>query len=406
MHRVESTDHENNLFTEGPPATRLGEDWPNSVQEELCYLIETLGTTILTADTDTRTQLYDVLVSTAFLTAHGLTASIAELNHLDGITSSAAELNKLDGTDAIATDFDKLHDVTSSAAELNKLDGTDATTSDFDKLHDVTSSAAELNKLDSTDAVVADFNKLHDMSATAAEINTICDGVLIPQRAKFIHKDDDSIYLNGGVYIHRGTTNQIVYWDSQLTFQFQNLGTSDWSYLYLDDSAIVTAATNVISASELIDSVTEPAWSDAKKGWYNGEDRCIFAVLTDGDDDILEFFHDGDVCVFADNIQNYHEDLDDSWVDVTMSAPKFTTKVSALFSANWADGGGSVSWRTNGQTGATGHLMAYADGDVIIGRASSDVITDDSGIIEIIMSASNANNSYVFTIGWYFSIGM
>lgn len=46
----------------------------------------------------------------------------------------------------------------------------------------------------------------------------------------------------------------------------------DFHYIYVDDSAS-TAPTAVI-----IDSTTEPAWSDANRGWYNGDDRCIGVV--------------------------------------------------------------------------------------------------------------------------------
>jgi hypothetical protein len=46
----------------------------------------------------------------------------------------------------------------------------------------------------------------------------------------------------------------------------------DIHYIYIDDDAS-TAPTAVI-----IDSTTEPAWSDSLRGWYNGDDRCIGAV--------------------------------------------------------------------------------------------------------------------------------
>ncbi|MFV1975491.1 MAG: hypothetical protein ACC651_07055, partial [Candidatus Scalindua sp.] len=88
----------------------------------------------------------------------------------------------------------------------------------------------------------------------------------LTQRAKFIYKDSDEIYINGGTYLHKGTTDQIVYWNSQLTFQFGSggsnsdsvdLAVNDWFYVYLDDTAIVAANTSILTASELVANITE-----------------------------------------------------------------------------------------------------------------------------------------------------
>lgn len=57
MHRTQAENNESNLFTDGPPGTRLGAAWFNSVQEEICYAIEQAGITVQTAATDTKQQL-------------------------------------------------------------------------------------------------------------------------------------------------------------------------------------------------------------------------------------------------------------------------------------------------------------------------------------------------------------
>jgi len=78
-------------------------------------------------------------------------------------------------------------------------------------------------------------------------IETVLKGYV--QRPKFEWKDADEIYINPGVYHHKGTTEQFVYWNSKLTFQFGSGGSNGSSddleaskrfYLFLDDSAIVT----------------------------------------------------------------------------------------------------------------------------------------------------------------------
>lgn len=57
MHRTEGTNHASNLFTNGPPATTIEDNWLNSIQEEIAYVIEQAGLTLDTASTNTRTQL-------------------------------------------------------------------------------------------------------------------------------------------------------------------------------------------------------------------------------------------------------------------------------------------------------------------------------------------------------------
>ena len=135
----------------------------------------------------------------------------------------------------------------------------------------------------------ADLEKLHALTISASSVNNLPLGYL--QRSKFTYVDADTITIGPGVYHHSGTTDQIVYWNSTLTFNSTDTG-SQWYYLYIDDSAIVTAGTNLLTASEFINSTTAPTWSDAKHGWYHGNNRCIFAYQV-GSGSICEFSHDG-----------------------------------------------------------------------------------------------------------------
>ena len=70
MHRTEGTNHSSNLFTNGPPATCIEQNWLNAIQEELCYLIEQAGLTVQTAGTETRQQLYTAIAA-LFTAANG-----------------------------------------------------------------------------------------------------------------------------------------------------------------------------------------------------------------------------------------------------------------------------------------------------------------------------------------------
>jgi len=236
-----------------------------------------------------------------------------------------------------------------------------------------------------------------------------------PQRSVFGHSDDDTITIGTGSYFHDGTTRQTVFWDSAITFDLgsagsnalsDDLGASEWHYIYLDDSAIVTQGSPELDADCFLNDTTAPTWSDAKHGWYNGSDRCIFAVLTDADSDILEFYHDDNLVIFADRINNQDGDLDTTWTDVALSAPAFVRKVLTTFVSRYIDGTAVLYWRTNGQSGTTGHIINVSDAANEYNYNSIPVITDSSQKIEIKHSQSNGNTSTVDTNGWYFPVGM
>lgn len=61
MHRTEGANNVGNLYTNGPPGTTVTADSMNALQEEICNVIESAGLTLLTASTDTRTQLLAAL---------------------------------------------------------------------------------------------------------------------------------------------------------------------------------------------------------------------------------------------------------------------------------------------------------------------------------------------------------
>ena len=129
----------------------------------------------------------------------------------------------------------------------------------------------------------ADLALLHSVGTTSLRGYT--------QRSKFAYSDADTITIGPGIYQHSGTVDQLVYWDSTLSFDSTDADTH-WYYLYIDDSAIVVSGTNALTASELTSSTTAPSWSNAKHGWYNGLDRCIFAYYV-ASGSIKGFIHDG-----------------------------------------------------------------------------------------------------------------
>jgi hypothetical protein len=240
-----------------------------------------------------------------------------------------------------------------------------------------------------------------------------------PQRSKFSYVDADTITIGPGVYFHDGTARQTVFWDADITFDLGSGGSNAASddidagaqavhYIYLDDSAIVTQASPELDADCFLNTdVTAPTWSDAKHGWYNGSDRCIFAVLTNASNQVVKFFHDGGefVC-YADPITDRAAAaLSNTWTDLTLSIPAFCTVAEIYHQANYVDANAYSQWRTNGDTTGT-HTGAYIDTSPDQAVAHMKVVTDSSQIIEIRFSAAGNNSLVVNTQGWYIPTGM
>jgi hypothetical protein len=115
---------------------------------------------------------------------------------------------------------------------------------------------------------------------------------------KLGYSSGTALTITGGMWDHSGTTQQNVYTSSQLSFtcgsagsnsDSDNLGASELHYIYIDDSAVVTSGSALLTATEFINTTTAPAWSNSKVGWYNGNDRCIGAILTEAASTIAEF---------------------------------------------------------------------------------------------------------------------
>ncbi len=109
-------------------------------------------------------------------------------------------------------------------------------------------------------------------------------------RPIFTWESTTTIKLNGVfLYQHNGTTTQILT-RTDITFTRSDTSSvAQYNYLYIDDSAVVTAGNTTITASELISSPTAPTLNTTKGGFYNGNDRCIYAFKQDASDDIDRF---------------------------------------------------------------------------------------------------------------------
>ena len=246
------------------------------------------------------------------------------------------------------------------------------------------------------------------------------------QRSKFTYNGGSTAYTVKCEPAIYHCKDKYCYWDEELTTSAITAPSADTRYyLYLDYSAITsyTAITN----TELIWSSTAPTWNDTYKQWMNSDDRCIFGVMTHptGTSNIYEFFHDGgDLVIWADAKAGGQATITDfdyegiapstTWDDVYLTMPAFASKglVTFLFYMNNTAVATELNWRTNGQTGSTGHyvcsLISYDnssnayDYDV----NTTDVLTDTSNIIEVKTSDASTHQVSVYCNGWYFPFGM
>lgn len=213
-----------------------------------------------------------------------------------------------------------------------------------------------------------------DLTATAAEINTACygitasagelnymDGITSPlihsamvrgglDRPRFTYKDKNEIYIDAGMYHHSGATEQIVYWDSQLTIPISTASTNVWKYVYLNDAAIVSHGSPLLTASEITFEAAEPTWSDSKGGFYGyGTYRCIFAVYIDGSSSIKKFWHDGGPYVHYDedeiDLSVYWFSSTSGWIPITLTVPNFGDGAQALLTFWGYSGSNSTGHR-------------------------------------------------------------
>jgi hypothetical protein len=113
------------------------------------------------------------------------------------------------------------------------------------------------------------------VSMVAADVGAI-DGFVVK------YSSTTAVAITAGYCIANGKYYTLA---SDTTHTMTSLASAfDYHYIYVDDDAS-TAPTAVI-----IDSTTDPVWSDSKRGWYNGDDRCIGGVVSPTGSATLGYF--------------------------------------------------------------------------------------------------------------------
>ena len=230
-------------------------------------------------------------------------------------------------------------------------------------------------------------------------------------RATFAYKDADEIYISAGEYDLDGTTTAAYSWDSQLTFQIGSggsnaassaAGTSQWQYLYMDDSAI--SASPLVAAS-FLNSTTAPTYNQSKHGWYNSSDRCIFAFYIDSDGTIKQFFHNGgDYVMHSFEVDEGGMGSGGSYSTKTLiGLPAFAIRGEMNFYVYGTTATvSSQYWRVTGTTGQ--HVLSRIEDDeaeFVVNNVT--IYTNGSQQIDILRNTATV---YPSTAGWFIPGGM
>lgn len=252
-------------------------------------------------------------------------------------------------------------------------------------------------------------NPVNDVTGTWTSLEWDAANV---KRSIFSYNNTTTFKINGGSYLHIGTTRkEILKVIAELTYTVTSPGTSQWQYLYIDDSALGTS--NILVAGSFINSTTAPTYDAIKGGWYNGTDQCLFAVKINSSGEIIHFTHDGGEYVsWAGNNSGLDPSIGDStpsnsYTDVGFASgmPAFSTQGQAIFNATYVDATALLQWRTKG-TSLSGRSIVATGPGVTREYTSFIIGTNSSQQIEVKFSTTTTNSFEAALAGWKFPVGM
>lgn len=124
-----------------------------------------------------------------------------------------------------------------------------------------------------------------------------------------IYNSTTAITISSG----RCIANNVLYTlDSDIPHTMTSLASAfDFHYIYIDHSA------SSGSTPTIIDSTTEPTWSDAKRGWYNGDDRGLGVIVSPDTVSTIAYF---DTLVLSNKTISYRI----SYADILTLASNMT----------------------------------------------------------------------------------
>jgi len=114
-------------------------------------------------------------------------------------------------------------------------------------------------------------------------------------RANFIWGSPDKLIIEPGIY-DLDSKGRTVTWNEVL--EKTVVATGGFSYVYIKASAVTSGV--ALTANEFIIDSNVPTYDSVKRGWYNGDDRCIFTVNTNGG--LQKFWHNNDYVHYEDQV--------------------------------------------------------------------------------------------------------
>lgn len=168
-----------------------------------------------------------------------------------------------------------------------------------------------------------------------------------------------------------------------------SLAASNWSYVYLDKSGFTGPAT-LSSGSQIYDSVTLPVFSNTKGGWYNGDDRCIFAVRGLSGSSYVIFNQNNDYVGYDDRITDVtNQAVVTTGTNHALTVPVFCLRAMATFVGLRQTADATIFTRRGGVS-TTGHPVVLAStSNYPINSVSCDL--DGSNQINVYSSVDGSN---------------
>jgi len=209
-------------------------------------------------------------------------------------------------------------------------------------------------------------------------------------------------------YQHAGTTTQIVSGENVTFTRSDTSSVLQFNYLYLDDSAIVTAGNSTITASELISSPTAPTLNTTKGGFYNGNDRCIYAFKQDASNNMYRFMNApqfGDPDVVASEASYTYESTSGAgfgtgWHQYTIPAAHLPRPCGpeGLAIGLWTRLAGAHSTQYSGPDTHDWDLQT------VVTPWLANVMVDSSGNVNIRSDYAHSSYTHIYTAeGWTMS---
>ena len=215
-----------------------------------------------------------------------------------------------------------------------------------------------------------------------------------------LYSDTDTVTINGNCIEVDG---KLCWWDADIAFDLgsagsnaasTNLGANEIHFIYIDHST-VTSGTELTAANFVNNKTATGSKSTSKYGYYNGSDRCIGVILTDGSNQILlfnwvnsgDYYYDVPIIELDNGAAGSYTD-----VDCSSSIPNFGN-VTGYFSISNKDCGsattryGKVFFRSNGSSDTSVFIGSYketANGAITTETSGHQIsiVTDTSQIIE------------------------